>query len=96
MKQSLKLLVPLLLSGCTTIGAPGSTLDRNLNLKYSNEFGDQYCPTSGAVLVGTGVGVATGIITSASLATGVGIIAGGTLWLMAQNYEQTCKSPEPT
>ena len=96
MKLSLKLLVVLLLSGCTTIGAPGSTLDRNLNLKYSYEYGDQYCPTSGALLVGTGVGVATGIITSASLATGVGIIAGGTLWLMAQNYEQTCKSPEPT
>jgi len=78
----------LILTACAT---PGSTLDKRTNLKYSNGYGQEYCPTSGLVLVGSVAGLSATAVASTAVATGVGIGVGLILWANTSQYEQNCK-----
>tara|TARA_A100001011_G_scaffold391413_1_gene476843 strand:- start:1640 stop:1942 length:303 start_codon:yes stop_codon:yes gene_type:complete len=75
------------LSGCASIN------ERHYNLKYSNGFGSNYCPTSGVLLVsGTTAAVATAVA-SATVAVGVGVGVYATMKALTSSYEQDCKGP---
>ncbi len=63
----------LLSSGCAS--------NPHLDLKRGNGYGDEYCPTSGYLLIGSVSGVGAGVI-SGSAATGgiVALVTGFFIW----------------
>lgn len=77
----------LCLSGCASIN------ERHYNLKYSNGFGSDYCPTSGILLVSGTTAAAATAVASATVATGVGVGVYGLMWALTSQYEQDCKGP---
>ena len=77
----------LVTSGCASLN------ERHYKLRYSNGYASEYCPTSGIVLIGTTTGVATNAITSATVATGVGLGVMGFMYLLTETYEKDCSGP---
>jgi hypothetical protein len=68
-----KLLPLLLLGGCAS--------NPHLDLSRGNGYGNEYCPTSGYLLVGSLAGTSAGVI-SGSFATGgiVALVSGFVMW----------------
>lgn len=68
-----KLLPLLLLGGCAS--------NPHLDLSRGNGYGNEYCPTSGYLLVGSLTGTSAGVI-SGSFATGgiVALASGFVMW----------------
>ena len=77
----------LVISGCASLN------ERHYKLKYSDGYGSEYCPTSGIVLIGTTTGAAATAVTSATVATGVGLGVMGLFYLHTDTYEKDCSGP---
>jgi len=86
-KLILGLFGALILSGCASIN------ERHYKLKYSNGFASEYCPTSGIVLIGTTTGAAATAVSSATVATGLGLGVMGLFYLLTETYEKDCSGP---
>jgi len=85
-------IVALLLSGC----ASNPVIDKNLNLKYANSYGDEYCPTSGMILVGGLTGTSAVFLGGVSAATGgiVALAVGAVIWSNTGVWENSCFEQE--